>query len=240
MGKLNLLILAGGFGTRLQFINQGVPKALLPVGNQVFLDKILKNILKFDIDHIYLSLHYKPDLFEEYLKNSSHSNKITPIIEPEPMGTGGAIKYVIQNTSISSPFFVINGDTLSNLNFDKMSVVFHESDYDAMIGISFVNNASRYGTVKFEKDCLTEFIEKGNQMSGWINNGHYLMNIKVFDDISGKFSIEHDVFPRLAAEGRMGIFPVLDDDFIDIGIPEDYQRLLEKYPSNVKGVSDGN
>ncbi|MCH8012539.1 MAG: NTP transferase domain-containing protein [Candidatus Marinimicrobia bacterium] len=224
-----IIILAGGFGKRLQFISQGIPKALLPIGNKVFLDKIFGNIFKLNIDHIYLSLYYKPELFEAYLRSSSYSNRIKPIIEPKPLGTGGAIKYVVESTSISSPFFAINGDTLSNLNLGKMKIAFDESGYDIMVGVSYINNASRYGTVKFEGDRLIDFIEKGSALSGWINNGHYIMNKDVLNDISvGEFSIEFDVFPKLTSDGRIGVFPVIDDDFIDIGIPEDYQRLLKR------------
>ena len=77
---MDLIILAGGSGTRIQAISQGTPKALLPVGEKVFLDKILSNIARLDSNHIYLSLHYKPGLFREYLTCSDYKEKITKII----------------------------------------------------------------------------------------------------------------------------------------------------------------
>ena len=227
--KTDLIILAGGFGTRIQSISRGVPKALLPVGDGVFIDKILSKLDKLNIGQIYLSLHYKSELFGEYLKKSSQSNRIAPIIEPEPLGTGGAIKYIINQFAISDPIFVINGDTLSNINFENMRIAFHQSDYDAMIGVSFVENNDRYGTVEFDHDRLTQFTEKnGSHSSGWINNGHYIINAQLFNNMETKFSIEHDVFIKAASEGRLGVFPVEDDEFIDIGIPSDYERLSAK------------
>ena len=224
---MDLIILAGGFGTRMKAISQGTPKALIRIGDKVFLDKILTKIAMFDINKIYLSLYYKPELFEEYLRHCDYNRKITPLIEPEPLGTGGAIKYIIENTSISDPFFVLNGDTLSNTNLDKMNDIFFKRNYDAMVGISHVESASRYGTVKVESDRLVFFSEKGSSSCGWINNGHYILKQDVFNNFSGNFSIEYDVFPNQAEKNRLGAFKVYNDDFIDMGIPEDYEKLCK-------------
>ena len=160
--------------------------------------------------------------------HSDYKRKITSLIEPEPLGTGGAIKYIIENTSISDPFFVINGDTLSDTNLDKMNDRFFKRNYDAMVGISHVESASRYGTVKVECDRLVFFSEKGSSSYGWINNGHYILKQDVFNNLSGNFSIEYDVFPINAENNRLGVYKVYNDDFIDMGIPEDYEKLCKK------------
>ena len=224
----NLIILAGGFGTRLQSVSNGIPKALMPIGDSVYLDLLLEKVFDYDIAHVYLSLHYKSELFQDYVNNSSYKNKLTCIIEPEPLGTGGAINYLIQNTTISDPVFVLNGDTLSNTDLDLMMVAFKQSDYNAMIGISHVVGSSRYGMAKFEGDRLVEFNEKV-AAAGWINNGHYILKKNLFKNHSGKFSIEYDMFKKLTGEKRLGVFPVENDDFVDMGIPDDYKKLCNNY-----------
>lgn len=227
--KIDFIILSGGFGTRIQSKSKGIPKSLLPIGNKVFLDYMLDSLGKYEIKRLILSLHHKSEMFLSYIDQHRFPFEIIPIIEPIPMGTGGAIRYVIENTSISDPFFVLNGDTLSDINQSAMKRVFDGSSYDAMVGISYVKNASRYGTVQFYGDRLIQFSEKGSAYSGWINNGHYVLKKDVFNSLSGNFSIEYDVFPKLAEKNRVGVFKVFNDDFIDMGIPEDYEKLCEKY-----------
>ena len=179
--SLPVLILAGGFGTRLDKISKGAPKALMPIGNGFYLDLLLEKLVNYNIGHIYLSLYYKSELFQNYVQHSIYANKLTTIIEPEPLGTGGAVNYVIENSSISSPFFVINGDSISDINFDTMYIEFEKNQYKAMVGISEVKDAERYGTIIMENGIVVSFKEKGINKCGWINNGHYILIKEVFD-----------------------------------------------------------
>ena len=123
----SMIILAGGFGSRLQSVSDGIPKALMPIGDLVCLDLLLERVFKYEISHIYLSLHYKADLFQEYVNKSNYKNKLSCIIEPEPLGTGGAINYVIENYQVSSSFFVINGDSMSDINLNHMFEKFEKT-----------------------------------------------------------------------------------------------------------------
>ena len=229
MKHIDLIILAGGRGTRLHSISHGVPKALMPIGKQVFLDILLKNIFQHSIRNIYLSLYYKPEYFIDYLKRSQYSKYITPIVEPVPLGTGGAVKYVISNTDITSQFYVINGDSLSSINLDEMQRKYNSSNFKSLVGVSQVTNSNRYGTVNIYEDLVTEFVEKGNMSNGWINNGHYLLGTESLAGYEDAFSIEKTLFPNLVKNKQLGVYKVHNDDFIDIGVPRDYQTLLEKY-----------
>ena len=110
-----------------------------------------------------------------------------------------------------------------------MKSAFDQLDYDAMIGISHVVGSSRYGIAKFEGDRLVEFNEKVAASAGWINNGHYILKKNLFKNYSGKFSIEYDMFKKLAGGKKLGVFPVENDDFIDIGTPSDYKKLKKNF-----------
>ena len=228
----DVIILAGGFGTRLKSISNNVPKALMPIGDSIYLDLLLEKIFKNNINHVYLSLYYKPELFQDYIKNSIYKNKLITITEPEPLGTGGAVSYVIKNSSISSPFFVMNGDSMSNINLKTMYTEFLGKKLSAMIGITKVEDSERYGTVSSKDGKVMSFEEKGVTGPGWINNGNYIFKKVAFAGFSGAFSLEKDLFPKLVKDQELGAFKVANDNFIDMGIPEDYDKLCTMYGGN--------
>jgi len=229
---MNAIILAGGFGSRIKLISNGLPKALMPVGKSVYLDLLLEKIFNNNFKHIYLSLHFKPILFQDYIDNSSFKKKLTCVIEPEPLGTGGAVNYVLENSSISSSFFVMNGDSISNINLKKMYEEFMGKNLTAMIGLSKVEDTERYGTVLSKAGKVMSFEEKGVTGPGWINNGNYIFNKEAFNKCNGAFSLERELFPALAREKELGAFKVENDNFIDMGIPEDYEKLCTMYGGN--------
>lgn len=225
-----LVILAGGFGTRLQPVSNEVPKALMPVGvDKVYLDLLLEKVFNFSIRKVYLSLHYKAELFQEYVKNSKYNKKLVCIIEPEPLGTGGAINYAIEAENISSPFFVINGDSLSDIDLDQMFEQFINHNFKVILGSSEVLDCSRYGRIIEKNGQILSFDEKGISGKGVINNGYYIFKKEVFDNFSGGFSLENDLFPSLIEKKELGIFRVPNDNFIDMGTPDDYEKLCSLY-----------
>ena len=224
-----LILLVGGFGTRLESVSKGIPKALMPVGAGVFLDLLLRRLFKFSIDHVYLSTHYKSQLFFEYIQNSIFKKKISVIVEPDPLGTGGAINYILENAKLASPFFVVNGDSLSDLNLDEMFKEFNKSEMKAMIGISEVSDVSRYGAIEESSGLVISIKEKSFAGSGWINNGHYLFKKEAFEEFNSFFSLEDELLPEIVKNKKCGAFKVLQDTFVDMGIPEDYNKVCTTY-----------
>lgn len=225
----SLIILAGGFGTRLKSISNGIPKSLMPIGDSVYLDIVLKKIFEHKIERVILSLYFKAELFDTFIKQSRFSNKITRIVEPQPLGTGGAVKFVLKNTKLTNPFFVINGDSLSKINLNKMVEIFKTKKQKSMIGVSNVKDGSRYGSIKIENNNVVSFNEKRVAGPCPINNGYYIFNKQAFEGYEGIFSIEKDLFPNLIKDNQLGSFLVNNDDFIDMGIPDDYKKLCKRY-----------
>jgi D-glycero-alpha-D-manno-heptose 1-phosphate guanylyltransferase len=227
----DILILAGGFGTRLKEISGGIPKALMPVGQKVFIDFIFNWLQLFKVSRVILSLHYRAELFQKYISEHSFPFNIETVIEPYPLGTGGAIKYAIHKIKASNPFFVLNGDTYVNVNLGHMQDFFYKMNFQAMIGLSRIAKSDRYGLVQFDGYRAVGFYEKGSLTEGWVNNGIYILKKELFLGLPEKFSIEKDLFPQLVKKHKLFVFPT-ESVFYDIGIPEDYHRFLQENTPN--------
>lgn len=234
----DLLILVGGQGTRLKSVSGDVPKPLVPIYKEMcILDFILRNVQLWNVKRTILCICYKPEFFRSWLNSRSFDFDIEIVVEDSPLGTGGAILNAVNSLEIKSPFAVMNGDTYAEINFGEMTNSFDIGEYKAMIGLSKVKDSGRYGTVDTAGGLVSKFIEKNNgSEGGWINNGTYILLPELFDGMHGKFSIEHEIFPKLCSEGHLGAFHCFGA-FRDIGVPEDFNLfsrceakvILEKF-----------
>jgi D-glycero-alpha-D-manno-heptose 1-phosphate guanylyltransferase len=224
-----LLVLAGGFGTRLKSALDDCPKALAPVGGTPFLGLLLEAWRQEGVRDILFMLHHKSDQISNYLEKNSDSllESITwaTIREEVPLGTGGAIANAVQNRNLSGNILVVNADTWTNQCLD----VVRSAPCPAM-GVVHIKDTSRYGTVEFDENhIVTGFHEKKatSSESGWINAGVYLLNAEMFRNWDGKpFSLEQDFFPKMVEQRQLHSVS-LATDFIDIGVPDDYHRFVD-------------
>lgn len=225
---LNVIVLAGGFGTRLKSVTGTLPKALAPINDIVFLDIVLAQVIKSRPERIILCLHYNVDAFKNYLKNCNIPIDIEILEEDTPLGTGGAIKNAFDHFPELASAAVINSDTLSKLNLREMLGEFEKYQAKAMIGLSKVTDRTRYGSVSVKGNLITNFSEKNIDTEGWINNGYYFLSREIFRGMKKKFSIENEIFKQLVKSSDLLGFKVQNDEFFDIGTPEDYFRFTNQ------------
>jgi D-glycero-alpha-D-manno-heptose 1-phosphate guanylyltransferase len=225
----DLVVLAGGLGTRLRAITGDLPKPLAIVnGKLTVLDCILGMTFDWGIKNVYLSLNYKAELFDRWLQTRNWPFSVKLIAEPKPLGTGGALAYVVKEVGIKSAFVAFNGDTFVELNFKSMVKKFRESNKQALLCLSKVGDCGRYGRVVDNEMSVVEFREKEEGIGeGWINNGVYIFNPNVFDEFKGNFSLEKDLFPILCSKRQLGTFRC-NGIFRDIGVPEDFELFRKK------------
>lgn len=223
---MNLLVLAGGFGTRLKTAVSDVPKALAPVGGVPFLHFQIEHWVAQGLRSFVFLLHYQADQIVHYLQAQRagilNGCKVNWVIEPEPMDTGGAVAHAIKELGLTEDFLMTNADTwLGEGIFELMQ--------SAAPAIAVVNLAdvSRYGQVHFDHaQRVSAFVEKNGQCAvGWINAGLCHLNAELFNNWGGQpFSLERDLFAALVQNRRLTAVP-LQTDFIDIGVPADYHRF---------------
>ena len=227
---MHAIVLAGGFGTRLQGVVKDLPKPMAPVNGRPFLTYILDYLIDYGYQKAVLSVGYLHEKIVDYFGDSYKSLAIEYAVENEPLGTGGAIAYSLSKCS-SDNVLVLNGDTLFRVDLAAFED-FHKQKSGLMsMVLRQMPDVSRYGSVHFDNDSrITLFAEKNTDSGeGFINGGIYLINKQLFTKHpqSTKFSFEKDLMEMIY--DTEPIFGFRSDAyFIDIGIPEDYARAQQE------------
>jgi len=221
---MDAIILAGGFGTRLQSVVSDVPKPMAPINGRPFLEILLKSLEKKGIRRVILSVGYKAEVIMNYFGNSYGDIEIVYEVEDTPLGTGGAIKAALTKCNTEKAL-VINGDTYLDFDMGKLQAELAEVTQLTVIGVN-IADAARYGRVTTSNGLITSFSEKdGVSSGGLINSGHYVLPRNFFDDLKcpEKFSFESDCLQIIYKEANIHLFEV-DERFLDMGTPEDYKK----------------
>lgn len=220
------IILAGGFGTRLQSVLKDLPKPMAPVNGRPFLTYILDYLIDNSYTDVVLSVGYMHKKIEDFLGNCYKSINLEYAVENEPLGTGGAIAYALEKCS-EDDVLVLNGDTLFKANLLHLEDFHKKNNSPLSIVLRHVDDTSRYGNVVVDENCrIIDFKEKRNSSGqGTINGGIYLIHNNIIKNfgLPKKFSFEKDLMEKFYMQ--QSFFGVESDGyFIDIGIPEDYLR----------------
>lgn len=218
------IILAGGFGTRLRDVVSDVPKPMAPIGNRPFLDILLSSLSLRGVTRVVLSVGYMADVIQSYFGDKRYEMEILYQVETKALGTGGAIRAGFEFCSDES-VFVLNGDTFIDVDLDLLQKFRRQQNAPIMVTRE-VPGANRYGTVKVKNHRILSFLPKGEPgNNNLINAGFYLLPSNLLDcyQVGETFSFENDFLPRIIRSNRFLSFNC-DGYFIDIGIPEDYEK----------------
>lgn len=219
------IILAGGLGTRLRSVVSDLPKCMAPVNGKPFLYFVIEHLKNQGVDKFIFSLGYKHEMIETWLKEQYSILNMQYSIEEEPLGTGGAIKLAC-GLATEKNVLILNGDTLFKVDVNELSAFHNTCGADCTLSLKPMHNFNRYGVVEMNNDhSISSFKEKQQYKSGLINGGVYVLNIPGFlqEDLPQKFSFEKD-YLELYFDKRKMFGIVQDEYFIDIGIPEDFER----------------
>jgi D-glycero-alpha-D-manno-heptose 1-phosphate guanylyltransferase len=221
---MEAIILAGGLGTRLSPVIQGIPKVLAPVGNRPFLELLLRRLRQKGFSRIVLSVGFLASMIRERFGDRFEGMALAYSAEESPLGTGGAVLKAINLASSTAPF-VLNGDTFVDLDYASMLASHIEASATVSIAVAQVADGSRFGRLLIHENRVTGFAEKGRSGPGQINAGAYVMNRDIFSAyaLPEVFSLETGFFVPHVEQLRPLAF-LTSGYFIDIGIPEDLAR----------------
>ena len=219
------IVLAGGLGTRLKSVVADLPKSLAPVAGRPFLAYLLDYAKQEGIDKFIFALGYKTKQIEAFIKDYLHEETYFFSVEDQPLGTGGAI-YKACKIVANPDAIVLNADTFFGVPFAQLSKLHQQRNAACTLALKPMKAFDRYGVVAInEKQSVIGFSEKKYHEAGLINGGVYALSAGSFlqKPFPPVFSFEKDYLEReYAKENILGL--VSDAYFIDIGIPEDYQR----------------
>lgn len=238
LGEIQVVLLAGGFGSRLSHVLDDLPKPLAPVGGLPFVEWVIRFFASQGFRHFVLATGHRADQIERYV--ATHPLAGIEVLcrrETSPQGTAGAfLNAIIPTLSSSSGWVVANADSLILTDLAEFVRSSSRKDYVATILGLEVSDTARYGSLSLdESGSLTAFNEK-RAGSGIVNAGVYWFSRAALDLFPKRrpLGFEREVFPRLLEKGAsIGVIRVVAP-FIDIGTPQSLAQAAEFVTSHLK------
>ena len=186
--------MAGGRGKRLKPVTDYIPKSLVPINNIPIIEWQIKYLKKFGVDEVIICTGYKTEMIQNYLDVKNLGIKIRFSIEKLPLGTGGAIKKAGKMISEKS-FFVLNGDTITNLDLKKL--------VKKPNSIAAIELRTKFGILETDDEKIINFREKKEISNTWMNAGIYHLQREILKELPNKGDIEKTLFPDYAKKSKL-------------------------------------
>lgn len=226
--KLEVVIMAGGEGSRLRPLTNIVPKPLIPLQDKTVLEKIIEKFYDQGFKKFILSINYKSNIIKSFLKNLKPKFSYEFIEEKKKLGTAGSL-YFLKNKKRNN-FFIINCDTIIDIDYLKL-LDFHKSNKnDLTLVVSAKKFLVPYGSCKIKKNGELLQLDEKPEHHHLVNTGLYLINRQLFNLIKKNYYLNFDDFIRIIKRKRkkIGLFPISENSWSDVGKWDEYKKFLEK------------
>jgi Nucleoside-diphosphate-sugar pyrophosphorylase involved in lipopolysaccharide biosynthesis/translation initiation factor 2B, gamma/epsilon subunits (eIF-2Bgamma/eIF-2Bepsilon) len=229
-GKLNVpvIIMAGGKGTRLYPYTKILPKPLIPIGDTPIIERIINKFTESGSNKFYITVNYKKNMIKSYFNEIEHSYSITYVEEDIPLGTGGSIKLIKDKFEL--PVIVTNCDALIIANYEDV-YEYHKKSGNIVTMVSALKNITiPYGVLNTKENGELVSIDEKPKLSYFVNTGMYIINPEIIDMIPDRklFHMTHLVQLVKDKGGKVGVYPVSEDSFLDMGEFDEMHRMEEK------------
>lgn len=231
--QLDILILAGGLGSRLKGVISGIPKPMAPVNGKPFLDHLLEYWINKGVASITLSVGYLSEIIINNYGNKFKGCPIRYLKEESPLGTGGAILKYFYEVKPNSPFIVANGDTVFPVSINELMAFHKRSNSSLTMAVFRSCNTNRYSGINCSSEGRIlrfgeEIISTNNATDMLCNGGTYIIEhhlIEIWKEFLGrKVSLETELISHLIDKNISCYAYAFENKFLDIGIPSDYER----------------
>lgn len=223
-----VVIMAGGKGTRMEPFTKILPKPLVPIHDKPIIEHIIERFLKYGCSDFYLSINYKGKILKAYFEELQPDYGVSFVEEQEPLGTAGSLRYLLRK--FDTPFFVTNCDIILKTDYSSLYEFHVKGGYDVTLVASTKEYTIPYGTCTLNVDGHLSHIDEKPKYNFLINTGLYVINPDMLEMIPENtfYHITHLIEDAKNNRKKVGVFPVDEDTWIDIGQWAEYRSALEK------------
>jgi dTDP-glucose pyrophosphorylase len=224
------VIMAGGMGKRLKPITNIIPKALMPIGEKPILEIIIDRLNEIGINDFYVSVNYKKEMIKQYFEQLDNKNyNIEYIEENKPLGTGGSL-YLLKNKLLNT-FFVSNCDILIDQDFREVYQYHKENNNELTIISALKHYPIPYGTLETGHNGILTKMKEKPELTFQVNTGMYILEPNLLKEIpeNNFFQITTLINKVFKRKGKIGVFPVSEHSWIDIGVWKKYEESINEF-----------
>lgn len=227
-----VVIMAGGKGTRLYPYTKILPKPLIPIGDIPILERIINRFYEYGVSEYYLTVNYKKNMIKSHFEEIQPDYSIEYVEEDRPLGTGGSIKLI--KKQFDTPIVVTNCDILIDVDYEDIYKYHIESKNVMTIVAALKNIEVPYGVIKSGENGIITGLEEKPKLSYFVNTGMYIVNPEALEKIPENtfFHMTHLADALMKEGAQVGMYPISEDSFLDMGEFEEMRRMEEKL--NVK------
>lgn len=228
LSDVPVIIMAGGKGTRLYPYTKILPKPLIPIGDIPILERIINRFCEYGALEYYMTVNYKKGMIKSHFAELQPNYHIEYVEEDQPLGTAGSIKLI--NKTFDVPVIITNCDSLIGADYEDI-YNHHKKSGNVMTIVSALKNIEvPYGVLRFAENGIVTAVEEKPKLSYLINTGMYIVNPEILEKIPENtfFHMTH-LMDTLMKEGlQVGMYPISEDLFLDMGEFEEMRRMEEK------------
>lgn len=235
--EVSVVIMAGGTGTRLYPYTKILPKPLIPIGDIPIMERIINKFVAFGVQNYYVTVNYKKGMIKSYFSELAPDYSVRYVEEEKPLGTAGSLRLIKQD--FDRPVFVTNCDILIHADYANLYEYHRESGNAMTVVTALKNIVVPYGVLQSGEQGIVTSMEEKPRLSYFVNTGMYVLNPEVIPMIpEDTFFHMTDLADKLLKKGiQVGMYPISEDSFLDMGEFEEMKRMEEKLDLQDGGIS---
>lgn len=225
--NIPVVIMAGGFGTRLEPFTTILPKPLIPIGDKSIVEHIIDKFLLYNVKEYYLTLNHKSNMIKAYFDGLEKDYSIDYVVEEKPLGTAGSLKLFIDK--LPDTFFVTNCDIIINTNYNEILDFHNKNNHSITLVSSMMHYEIPYGICEIDAGGSLTRLKEKPEYNFLISTGLYLLNKDTLDLIPDNemFHITQLMDKIKESGGSIGVFPISEKSWHDTGQWEEYRKTVE-------------